>query len=389
VEDLVDRRQFLRAGAAAVGAVALGPAFWRQALAAAATPGPSPYGALLAPDANGIRLPAGFASREVARSLVPVPGTLTPWHLSPDGGATFPTAGGGWIYVSNSETLVVGGAGAIVFGVDGSVRDAYRILTGTNLNCAGGPTPWGTWLSCEEHDGGQVWECDPTRPSQGVARPAMGVFKHEAAAVDPVGKRVYLTEDQPDGRLYRFTPDQYPSLVRGRLEVARVSGPGPGGTVEWLAVPNASGNPPTRTQVPASTAFKGGEGAWYDSGVVYFTTKGDNRVWSYTAAQSRLEVVYDAATSSGSPLRGVDNVTVARSGDLYVAEDGDDMQLCIIARERTVAPFLQVVGQAGSEITGPAFTPGGDRLYFSSQRGTDTTGIGLGITYEVRGPFRR
>ena len=76
---------------------------------------------------------------------------------------------------------------------------------------------------------------------------------------------------------------------------------------------------------------------------------------------------------------------MARSGDLYVAEDGDDMQLCIISRERTVAPFLQIGGQNGSEITGPAFTPAGNRLYFSSQRGTD--GV-VGITYEVRGPFR-
>ena len=382
----MDRRQFLRAGAVAVGTVALGPSFWRHTLAAIATPGPSPYGPLLAPNANGLRLPAGFVSREIARSLLPVPGALEPWHLAPDGGATFPTAGGGWIYVSNSEVPVLGGACAIAFGPDGSVRNAYRILLATNINCAGGPTPWGTWLSCEEHDAGQVWECDPTRPSQGVARPAMGVFKHEAAAADPAGRRVYLTEDQSDGRLYRFTPDQYPSLVRGRLEVARVWGPGPGGTVDWLPVPNPAGDPPTRTQVPASTPFKGGEGAWYDSGVVYFTTKGDNRVWAYTVAQSRLEVVYDGNAVAGSTLRNMDNVTVARSGDLYVAEDGDDMQLCIISRERSVAPFLQVVGHNGSEITGPAFTPAGDRLYFSSQRGAD--GV-VGITYEVRGPFRR
>ena len=381
----MDRRQFLRASAAAVGAVALGPSFWRQAIAATALPGPSPYGPLLAPDARGIRLPAGFTSREIARSLLPVPGTLFPWHLAPDGGATFPVAGGGWIYVSNSEVPFLGGASAVAFRPDGSIRTAYRILTGTTLNCSGGPTPWGTWLSCEEHDLGLVWECDPTRPSQGWPRPALGVFSHEAAAVDPVGRRVYLTEDRPDGRLYRFTPERYPSLQRGRLEVARVLGVGPGGTVEWLPVPNPLGLPSTRTQVPTSTAFKGGEGAWYDSGVVYFTTKGDNRVWSYTVSGSVLDIVYDDDNAPDAPLHGVDNVTVARSGDLYVAEDGDDMQLCVISRERAVAPFLQVIGQDGSEITGPAFTPTGDRLYFSSQRGTGTQGI----TYEVTGPFRR
>ncbi len=77
---------------------------------------------------------------------------------------------------------------------------------------------------------------------------------------------------------------------------------------------------------------------------------------------------------------------MSRSGDLYVAEDGDDLQLCLFTPgpERSVAPFLQVVEHAGSELTGPAFCPNGQRLYFSSQRGTD----GNGVTFEVRGPFR-
>jgi secreted PhoX family phosphatase len=80
----------------------------------------------------------------------------------------------------------------------------------------------------------------------------------------------------------------------------------------------------------------------------------------------------------------VDNVVVSRSGDLYVAEDGADLQLCLITPDRIVAPFLQVLWQDGSELTGPAFSPDGQRLYFSSQRGGD----GRGLTYEVTGPFR-
>jgi secreted PhoX family phosphatase len=99
---------------------------------------------------------------------------------------------------------------------------------------------------------------------------------------------------------------------------------------------------------------------------------------------SHLEVIYDDDLYPDSPLTGVDNVVVSRSGDLYVAEDGGDMRLCFITPERVVAPFLQVVGQEGSEFTGPAFSPDGQRLYFSSQRGSD----GQGLTYEVRGPFR-
>src|SRR4029078_6229785 len=98
---------------------------------------------------------------------------------------------------------------------------------------------------------------------------------------------------------------------------------------------------------------------WYDSGTVYFTTKGDNRVWAYTVANSRLEVLYDDDLYPGSPLTGVDNVVVSRSGDLYVVEDGGDLQLCLITPERVVSPFLQVLEQEGSELTGPAFSPDG------------------------------
>ena len=105
---------------------------------------------------------------------------------------------GGWVLVSNSESVAPSGAGssAIRFRKNGKVASAYRILAGTNANCAGGGTPWGRWLSCEEHDFGHVWECDPARAGQGIIRPALGTFNHEAAAVDPVGRAVYLTEDK-------------------------------------------------------------------------------------------------------------------------------------------------------------------------------------------------
>jgi secreted PhoX family phosphatase len=330
-------------------------------------------------------LPSGFTSRVVARSGVPVVPSTYIWHTFPDGGATFATKDGGWIYVSNSEVPGgQGGAGAIRFARDGSITDAYPILTGTSTNCAGGPTPWRTWLSCEEHDTGRVWECDPFGDKDPVVHDVMGVFSHEAAAVDPFGKRIYLTEDEPDGRFYRFTPSNYPKLGKGRLEVAQVLSDG---KTVWHRVPDPSAaNMPTRSQVKASKLFDGGEGTWYDAGIVYFTTKGDNRVWTYDTRKARMGLLYDAGKLKDPPLTGVDNVMVAKaSGDVYIAEDGGDLDIVLITPNRVVSRFLKLTGLAaeGSEIAGPALDPAGKRLYFSSQRG-----YVRGVTYEVTGPFR-
>jgi uncharacterized protein len=382
----MDRRGFLRTGAVAGVAAALGPAFWHAAYADGAQPGVGPYGPPVGPDDNGLWLPEGFRSRVIARSGLPVPGTAYLWPIFPDGAATFAAPGGGWWYVVNSEVPAgLGGASAIKFGAYGIIEDAYRILSGTSGNCA--DVAGGEEAQAPSNVGeGQVWECDPTQRGQGVVRPAMGAFNHEAVAVDPAGKRLYLTEDRPDGRLYRFTPEAYPDLSTGLLEVAVVQGD----RVSWLPVPDPSASQETtRTQVPASTAFDGGEGCWYDAGIVYFTTKGDNRVWALDVAKDRLEVIYDAATAGpDAPLTGVDNVVVAPSGDLYVAEDGGNMEICLITPgpDRTVSPFLHYEGNGSSELTGPVFDPSGTRLYFSSQRGPAPAGTG--ITFEVTGPFR-
>jgi secreted PhoX family phosphatase len=415
------RREFLKAGMTVAGAGALRLSVFERLFAAPAAPGPSPYGPLQPPDANGLKLPVGFTSRVIARSGMLVGLQPYVWPIFPDGAHCYPDVNGGWILVVNSETPSadagaipdepqrLGGASAIRFNSKAKIIGAYQVLGGTRTNCAGGATPWGTWLSCEEFDdslrggptsrAGKVWECDPRGVAPAVRRDALGAFKHEAAAVDPSNNNVYLTEDVGDGRFYRFRPASFTGgpadLNAGTLEAAAVSS---GGAVTWLPIPDPSAtSKQTRYQAPASTPFDGGEGCFYDSGIVYFTTKGDNKVWRYHVGSSTLDVLYDDNDPQNQPdpiLTGVDNLIVSRSGDVFVAEDGGSMDIVMITPDNRVARFAKATGiQHGinsdspvptkSEITGLAFSPNGKRLYFNSQRG-----YALGITYEIRGPFR-
>lgn len=403
----LSRRQALRAGFGTLGLLMTGPTLFGCGSSGARTRSGlsriGELGPLGEPDANGIRLPQGFTSRALAFSREPVfPGETFRWHLAPDGGATYAAPDGGWVYVSNSEIPGVGGVGALRFDAQGNLVDAYPILRQTNINCAGGPTPWGTWLSCEEAINGRVWECDPFGgqlgdEQLGIVRPALGTFMHEAVAVDPELGQLYLTEDVSDGCLYRYTPhlltpDGHPDLTAGTLEVAQVLGGGLTGAVEWhpLSNPNPNINDPahvpTRYQVPESSVFRGGEGIWYHERVIYFATKGDDRVWAYDVESAQVEIIYDRSEHDEPPLRGVDNVLVSSGGDVLVAEDGGSMQIVALTPSGDIVPVLQVVGQDDSEICGPAFSPDGERLYFSSQRGYVPRPL-HGITYEVRGPF--
>jgi len=381
------RRKLLQYGFMGLGAF-VGNALLPSPIKAASLPLAS-LGELLPPDQNGVRLPAGFTSRIVARSGQTLFGYR--WHAAPDGGVVFAAADGGWIYVSNNELdNKAGGVGALRFNAQGEIVDAYSILSHTSRNCAGGHTPWQTWLSCEEIDKGRVWECDPFGQKAARVRNSLGLFKHEAVAVDTGNKQLYLTEDEPDGCLYRYTARTFdalgnPDLDDGFLEVAEVV-EGRIGTVRWHTLPDPLATTiPTRKQVTQCTQFKGGEGIWFHQGITYLTTKGDNRVWAYDVQQHRLTIVYNAALYQRPVLTGVDNITVNATGELLLAEDGGDMQIVVLTAGK-VFPLLQVVGHDRSEIAGPAFSPDGSRLYFSSQRGK-TGNSEDGMTFEITGPF--
>ncbi|MDX1588025.1 MAG: translocation protein TolB [Oleiphilaceae bacterium] len=394
-------------------------------------------GPLLPADENGIRLPAGFRSRVVAVSgEQPLPGSSSfAWVADPDGAATFRMPDGGWLYVANAEVRdatsgglfdplqpivsrenveasgsgLNGGVGVLRFDQDGNLIDAYQALENVTTLCSGVATPWGTWLCGEEITDGYLFECEPLGTNPGGRRlDIFGRKGHEQAAVDEANRTIYHTEDfGGSDRFYRtvFTAADWPEggrpnleegilqvlVVEGGIEAAR-QGPAP---IRWVDAIN-DGRPQSEVYSDETTIFSGNEGCWFLNGFVFFSNKGDNSLWAIDTIGQTVENIYSPeAMVEGSPvdeneepLTGVDNITMTDDGDILVVEDGGFMRVMVLLPDLTTIPLLQVSDVTGeSEVTGPAFSPDGKRLYVSAQRNGRNGQAGNGITYEITLPF--
>jgi hypothetical protein len=298
--------------------------------------------------------------------------------------------------------------------------DSFVSLNGTSVNCAGGPTPWGSWLSCEEtvngtqngfsKNHGYVFEV----PADGgaVTNPqpytAMGRFVHEAVAIDPATGTVYETEDSgTTSGFYRFLPNDARNLAAGgRLEMLavkdqprfqtytgvsdRVGNPLP---VEWVAIDDPDPANITTESVFDQGAAKGGasfarlEGCWYDGGSIFFnaTSGGDagcGQVWEYRPrGRSGGQLILVFESPSPELLDAPDNICVSPRGGLVLCEDGDGEQFVRALNERGEIFDFAKNNIGSNEFAGACFSPDGDVLFVNIQT--------PGVSFAVRGPWER
>lgn len=313
-----------------------------------------------------------------------------------------------------SELLMPGGTSTLVYNPKtGLVEREFLSLFGTDRNCAGGPTPWGTWITCEEPENltegrgrlhGWCFEVD-AHAEEGVQDPVplqgLGRFRHEAIAVDAETGIVYLTEDRFEGLFYRFIPTVKGQLNKGgRLQALVMKGV-PGGdsrnwngtvlkegekiAVEWMDLDGTdSPNDDLRLRgaQAGATVFARGEGCWWGDGEVWFcctnggaTRRGQLFRYRPEGDGGMLELFLEPSQSD--LLTNGDNLTIAKNGDIIIAEDrGDDV--CSL---RGVTPDGQVYTLAtnalnASELAGVCFSPDGETLFVNIQ----TPGVTLAIT---------
>lgn len=278
-------------------------------------------------------------------------------------------------------------------------RSSNVVLSGTNRNCSGGRSPWG-WLSCEEDVApghGYVFLCptdaDGPRAPRRIA--SYGRFRHEAAVVDPQTNIAYLTEDQPDGALYRFVPRRRERPFEGTLEALAVRGqpgfdttelgPGVALPVDWVPIEEPD---PRDDVVRVEAHRKGaayverGEGIVLSGRVAHVCSTSGGPASAgqvFTLDLDRGELSLLAASTQSYVLDMPDNIAVAPWGDVLVAEDGGGEDfLRGITPEGQVYDFARNRRSSG-ELAGVCFAPRGDAMFVNLQED--------GLTLLVRGPF--
>lgn len=321
-----------------------------------------------------------------------------------------------------------GGCTTVIYNLkEHRVEKQWLSLAGTEHNCAGGATPWGSWVSCEEsvivkgdryeRDHGYCFEVPVTHePKLAEPRPilAMGRMNHEAISVDPDSGIVYLTEDRHDSLLYRFIPNKTGNLhAGGKLQALVILNRRGADTRNWdgqLIKPNhpmACGwvtmdnvESPLddlryRGHAMGAARFARGEGMWWGSqgrdaqaGSAYFVctnggSAGAGQIWRLTpnglgVGMDALELFIEP--NDASVIQNADNITFSPWGDMMVCEDGDGPQFLVgVTPDGELYQFGKN-SYNSSEFAGVCFSPDGETMFVNIQS--------MGWTLAITGPWK-